>query len=198
MNDLHAMMPKSKHDTAKAEAIVALGYPAVAPLLPEMLTWLQDRNWPVGLIFKPFLVSLGPMIAPHLRAILATSDEFWKYSVIVDLVAQSSALARLLVPELRRMAEQPTPGEVAEGLPDEAQIILASISTDAADYDVAARHSSSGGRGSQVSCATHCRNAERNSGDVWPSGLPLYRPAAAKPHWYSRTMRRPPRNIARS
>jgi Domain of unknown function (DUF5071) len=125
--DLRAIMPNSKHDTEQAEAIVALGYPAIAPLLPDMLEWLQDRNWPVGLVFKPFLVSLGPVIGPHVREILAKSDEFWKYSVVVDVVARSPTLARELLPELRRLADQPTEGELAEGLPDEATAILKAI-----------------------------------------------------------------------
>jgi Domain of unknown function (DUF5071) len=118
------MMPNSKHDTEKAAAIVALGYPAVAPLLPAMLRWLQDRNWPVGMVFTPFLGSLGPAIVPHVREILATSDEFWKYSVVINVVARSPELARGLAPELNRIATQPTMGEAAEGLPDEARKIL--------------------------------------------------------------------------
>jgi Domain of unknown function (DUF5071) len=121
------MMPKGKHDTEKAEAIIALGYPAVAAVLPEMLTWLQDRNWPVGIVFKPFLISLGPVVAPHVRDILATSDEFWKYSVVVDVVAHAPLLAEAVQPELTRIATQPTDGEAAEGLPVEARAILEAL-----------------------------------------------------------------------
>jgi hypothetical protein len=122
---LSALMPKSKMDTGAAEAIVALGYPAVEPVLPDMLTWLQDRlNWPVARVFQPFLVRIGPHLAPHIRAILATNDEFWKYSILADVIAHSATLAAAMRADLQRIATAPTAGEIAEGLPLEAQEIL--------------------------------------------------------------------------
>jgi Domain of unknown function (DUF5071) len=123
--DLSAQMPASKMDTTAAAAIVSLGYPAVAPLLPHMLTWLQDRlNWPVARVFQPLLVSIGAPLAPHVRAILATDDEFWKYSLLVDVIAHSAPLGQALRADLQRIATTPTPGETAEGLPREALDIL--------------------------------------------------------------------------
>ena len=44
---LRALIPRNKHDLRRARVLVALGYPAVAPVLPELLEWLQDLNWPV-------------------------------------------------------------------------------------------------------------------------------------------------------
>jgi Domain of unknown function (DUF5071) len=126
--DLSARMPTSKMDTTAAELIVSLGYPAVAPVLPHMLTWLQDRlNWPVARVFQPLLVSIGAPLAPHVRAILATDDEFWKYSMVVDVIAQSAPLAQAMRADLQRVATCPTPGETAEGLPREALDILSRL-----------------------------------------------------------------------
>jgi hypothetical protein len=121
------LLPQSKHDTEKAEALIALGYPAVAPIIPELLTWLQDRNWPVGRVLAPFLASLGAAIAPAVRTFLSTDDEFWKYGLVVDVVAHSAALADALTPELERIIATPTAGEKAEGLPDEVREILTSF-----------------------------------------------------------------------
>ena len=47
MVDLRNLLPKDKMDVEKAEALVALGYPAVAPVLPELMALMQDTNWPV-------------------------------------------------------------------------------------------------------------------------------------------------------
>ena len=68
------LLPVDKHDLPKAEAIVALGYPAVDALLPALLAWMQDINWPVTKVLTPFLAGIGEPLAPHLRAIFNSAD----------------------------------------------------------------------------------------------------------------------------
>ena len=120
------LLPLTKHDTAKAEQLVALGYPQVASLLPALLEWMQDLNWPVSQKLQPLLAGIGAPLAPHVRTILATNDETWKYSVLVGLVARSAELARQLEPDLVRLASQPTDAERQESLDQEAREILKS------------------------------------------------------------------------
>ena len=43
--DPRDLLPRHKSDRERTRAIIGLGYPAVAPVLPEQLTWLQDGNW---------------------------------------------------------------------------------------------------------------------------------------------------------
>lgn len=40
------LLPKDKFDLERATALVSTGYPTVAPILPDILGWLQDGNWP--------------------------------------------------------------------------------------------------------------------------------------------------------
>jgi hypothetical protein len=125
---LRAMLPKDRHDVASAAAIAALGYPAVAPLLPDLLSWLQDYNWPVARALAPFLAAVGEPVLPEVRRILASDDEMWKYWVLVAVVAaMPAAVAGLLRPELVRMATQPTPGEVTDEVNLAAREILDAI-----------------------------------------------------------------------
>jgi Domain of unknown function (DUF5071) len=125
--DLRELIPTDKLDTTNAKALVALGYPAVAEALPSMLEWVQDLNWPVARVFRPFLAGIGAPLAPHIRAIVNTTDETWKWSVLQGIVGQSRELAESLRSELRRLEKSPTPREAHEGLQTLAQEIAAGL-----------------------------------------------------------------------
>jgi hypothetical protein len=112
--DLTALIPITKHETEKASALVRLGFPAVEPVMPQILEWLQDLNWPVGFIFQPFLIRIGQPLAPYIRNILAGQDDGWKYSLLVAVVAPSTELAQTLRPELEHLATSPSAGESKE------------------------------------------------------------------------------------
>lgn len=129
-SDLAALLPRDKHDTARAEAIIQLGFPAVEPVLPALLEWMQDMNWPVARILQPFLASIGVALAPHIRNILETEDHIWKYWVLLAIVAKSDELQAALEPELDRIAHQPTPGEQTEEVHIVAREILTGRASD--------------------------------------------------------------------
>jgi hypothetical protein len=128
--DLLSLIPTGKLETAKAERLVALGYPAVEPVLPQLLEWVQDLNWPVARVFQPLLVSVGAPLAPFVRTVLATSDDSWKHYVLIGIVGASTELALALRQDLERLARSPTPGEVAEEVRDVAAEILQSLDSE--------------------------------------------------------------------
>ncbi len=130
MSDISALrelVPQNKIDMARAEAIVALGYPVVAPILPELIEWLQDCNWPVATVLSPFLSGIGLPLLPHIRHVLSTDDEIWKYWVLSRLVGPSPPLIAALRAELEQLAERPTVNQVAEELDVMAREILDSL-----------------------------------------------------------------------
>ena len=131
--DLAALVPVTKFETEKAAALVHLGFPAVEPVMPQILEWLQDLNWPVGRVFQPFLASIGQPLAPYIRTILAGQDDGWKYSLLRVVVDQSPELARTLRPELERVARSPSAGESKEEVNLVAIEILEAISGGAAE-----------------------------------------------------------------
>jgi hypothetical protein len=112
--ELSALVPLHKSDLQNARAAVALGWPAVEPIVPQLLRWLQDINWPVAHVLAPFFAEVGPALAPQVRAILETDDDVWKYYVIQAVVAYSPGLARALEGELQRIALRPTASEHKE------------------------------------------------------------------------------------
>ncbi|HJW25234.1 MAG TPA: DUF5071 domain-containing protein [Rhodocyclaceae bacterium] len=125
--NLVALLPSDKLETDKAEAIIGQGFPAVEPILPALLEWMQDINWPVAQTLQPFLAGIGVPLAPHVRHVLETQDEIWKYWVVRCLVGESIELARALKPELQRLALEPTPTEREEELDVVAKEILQRI-----------------------------------------------------------------------
>lgn len=124
MQDLQSLVPQHKKDFERAKAAIAAGYPTVAPVLPNLLEWLQDYNWPVARVLAPFLASLGSPIVPHVRHIMQTEDEIWKYWMIVLIMRDSREVAEAFREELERLAYSPTEQEVAEGASEEAQLTL--------------------------------------------------------------------------
>ena len=119
------LVPTSKQDLARARAAVEAGYPAVAPILGELMKWLQDYNWPVAHILAPFLASIGAPLVPHIWHVLRTDDDVWKYWVIGILIpALPAAVAGEFRTELSRLCHHPQPHEKREELDTQAQEVL--------------------------------------------------------------------------
>jgi hypothetical protein len=125
---IRSALPKDRHDISGVAALVQRGYPAVAPILGDLFEWLGDYNWPVARALAPFLASLGQPILPEVRRILATDDQMWKYWVLTAVVARlERSVATQLLPELKRLATLPTPGEVKDEVDMAAREILAAL-----------------------------------------------------------------------
>ncbi|SRR6266480_1966528 len=122
--ELSALVPRHKSDLENAHSAVALGWPAVEPIVSQLLQWLQDINWPVAHVLAPFFAEVGAALAPHIRRVLETEDDVWKYYVIQAVVAHSPGLARALEAELKRVALRPTPSERKEEVDMVAQEAL--------------------------------------------------------------------------
>lgn len=80
--------PRNKLDTDSVASLWAADPAAVEPLLPELLTWLQDFNWPVAAPLRDYLLSLGPRLVPHLKKVLWGHDDVWKYWLLQEVVAK--------------------------------------------------------------------------------------------------------------
>ncbi|CAN5308872.1 hypothetical protein BH10PSE3_BH10PSE3_40170 [soil metagenome] len=127
MPQLTALLPKDKLDTAAIGRLSQAGYPVIEPLLAKLLTWMQDLNWPVAQELRLFLADIGAPLAPHIRAVLQTDDEAWKYWTVIGVVAESNPLSLMLRPE--RLASSPTDGEREERIDLVARNILRRLET---------------------------------------------------------------------
>jgi len=123
--DPRNLIPTSKRDLERAQAAVEAGYPAVDPILGELMKWLQDYNWPVARILAPFLASVGAPIAPHIWHVLRSDDDIWKYWVIAVVLANlPEEVAGEFRPELERLCSKPGPHEKIHELDEQARQVL--------------------------------------------------------------------------
>lgn len=122
--DLLKLLPRDKIHTRSAQKLVELGFPAVEPVLSEILEWVQDGNWPVAQIFLPFLADVGLPLAPHIQRILSTDDAGWKYFILFCVVGESDELRRQLKSDLERLASSPTADERSWGTDKIARELL--------------------------------------------------------------------------
>ena len=122
--DLKELIPRDKHDHKRAEAAINAGYPAVDPILWELLEWIQDMNWPVAQTLAPFLSSIGLPLVPYIERIFETDDEVWKYWIMGAIMRYSREVAEAFREVVTRIAYAPTENELNEELPGQALYIL--------------------------------------------------------------------------
>ena len=81
-------LPKDKHDMAAIQRLAKLSAHELSLLIPELLTWLQDGNWPVATPIAQLLLEDPQILLTHLTPVLLGDDEVWTYHVLNQLVAK--------------------------------------------------------------------------------------------------------------
>jgi hypothetical protein len=120
------LVPRSKVDLATARRAERAGWPAVEPVLDELVDWCLDANWPVAHVLGPFLGQIGPPVVPYVRAVLDGDDAPAKYHAMCGIVdAMEPAVRAELRAPLTRLAHSPTVPEIEEGIPEVALELLA-------------------------------------------------------------------------
>jgi hypothetical protein len=120
-----ALLPKDKHDDAAIAHISTLPESEIEPLLPEILTWLQDPNWPIARTVLPFILQHPALIVEPLRQVLRTDDVEWIYVVLCNVIKEMPLEERRKMRvEIERIAREPTEEEKENELDVDAQGIL--------------------------------------------------------------------------
>lgn len=122
--DLLSLLPTHKADVSRAEALVVLGYPGVAPVLPVLMDWMQDPEWPVAQVLLPLLAGIGAPLAPHVSLVLGSGDKNWINSVLSGIVGESEDLRKIFRVEFdlyqQKLVSHPVPA-VAEARPPQGK-----------------------------------------------------------------------------
>ena len=109
------MLPADKHDCEAIARLKAAGRAAVVPLVPRLLEWIQDMNWPVARPVVELLSDYPDELVTPVRAVLRGDDDVWKYWVVSELLVDGpEELRDALSEDVMRIVNAPTPGEVAE------------------------------------------------------------------------------------
>ncbi len=125
---LKNLIPKHKDDTETAEKLFEYSYEEVRSIIPELLAWIQDMNWPVSRPMADYLVSMSEYLTKDLMKILNGNDEVWKYWCIdVFGLYSDKPLDPTIVAKIKSIAENPTESEIAEEVVEQALRYLKKI-----------------------------------------------------------------------
>ena len=125
-----ALLPKSKMDTEAIEQMSHLDARTLEPLIPDLLVWIQDANWPIAWPIVELLRKHPSIVVGPVRKILRDEagekdDGEWKHNCLTSLVADMDKEHKLtLKEELVRMASLSTKGEKEWETADTAKEIL--------------------------------------------------------------------------
>ena len=109
--------PKDKHDIAAVEQLMQAAPEDVVPLLPELLTWVQDFNWPVAQPVAELLLQFPNELTVLIADVLDGDDYDWQYWLLLKIIPrmpfyskmafyeQVERIAALQDPQLKEYAE---------------------------------------------------------------------------------------------
>jgi hypothetical protein len=122
--NIESLIPKDKFDIETAKKLSNYSFEEIQPIIPDLLEWLQDFNWPVSKTIADFLIPFSENISFQLVEILRGNDEIWKYWILT--IFGSIVKDELFLNEIKRIAQKPTNQEVYEEVSELAKEIIVS------------------------------------------------------------------------
>jgi hypothetical protein len=120
-----AVLPTDKHDSTNALTHLAtLPSIELKPLIPHLLYWLQDANWPIFSSVRELLLQHSEIAVEPVRAVLRGDDGEWLKNCLESIVLRMPRRCQLMLrEEIERVARSPTDDEkeweaevIAEGI----------------------------------------------------------------------------------
>lgn len=88
-DELLLLLPSSGKDIVGAERLLCLGYPALAPVVPEMIRFLRIYKSPVASLFCQFFVENQDVLCSRLGTLLAKAREpCVRYVLLTEVMAR--------------------------------------------------------------------------------------------------------------
>lgn len=125
MKQVTDLVPKSKFDTETAEKLNAFSIDEVRSIIPALLEWLQDGNWPAAYPVKLYLEKHVKHIQDEILMIFKTDDSLWKYWIML-LLGEAIDDERL-INEIKRIALTPTDCEKVDEVDQMANELIAKM-----------------------------------------------------------------------
>lgn len=125
--EVRHLIPRGKGDDI-VPLIAEAGYPAIAPILDDLMEWTADPNWPIAPPLIDYLATLGePMVEP-IRRVLRGDDDDHKFVCLRGMVRELPRDVQLmLVDDLRTLAATPCESGWETSVYEEARVILAGL-----------------------------------------------------------------------
>jgi hypothetical protein len=87
---LHLLLrPISKSHWRNAAIVLReIGYPRVKSIIPELLEWIQDINWPGSKEIVDLLTTVDYEIVPYVKQILKSGDGIWITWLLSEVISK--------------------------------------------------------------------------------------------------------------
>ena len=121
--DANALIPLDKEDVERAMKLKDHPFEEIKPFVPQLLSWIQNMNWPVAGPVADYLVTVSSKITPEILSVLKGDNDVWKYSCL-HVFGYQETIDPLLLEEIKRIATNPTAGEIETGAEEEANEII--------------------------------------------------------------------------
>ncbi|MCG7409658.1 DUF5071 domain-containing protein [Paenibacillus sp. ACRRX] len=118
-------LPRDKHDFESVNELFHLDPPIIVPLIPRLVEWLQDINWPIASDVAKLLLKYPEETIPHIKAVLNSKDDIWKNGCLLYFVQKLPELyISQFKNEVTRIVTDPTQGELLEEVNETAKRIF--------------------------------------------------------------------------
>jgi hypothetical protein len=115
--DIREWLPRDKHDFEAVRKLSKCSDAELKKIIPELMEWLQDGNWPISKSVEDLLLRFGEELIPHIKNVFKTRDSTWEYFMLTGLISRlPSKYLVLLKEDLERLLKNPTEDEVLEEL----------------------------------------------------------------------------------
>lgn len=115
MNSIFDLIPKDKFDDSGVDALKTVEITKAEQILSLLLEWIQDINWPIAqVLINDVLPRFHAELVPHIQAVLNSNDDIWKCWTLCLIKRFPVKTVKKLSPDIKRIAANPTAGEVVE------------------------------------------------------------------------------------
>ncbi|MCC9018997.1 DUF5071 domain-containing protein [Flavobacterium lipolyticum] len=116
------LIPKDKFDFETVEKLKNYSFEEIESIIPDLLKWLQDMNWPVSRPIAVFLITYCEKISSEILKILQSQDQVWKYWIL-DTFGEIIK-DQMVLNEIERIVKDPTKDEIDEEISEIATKII--------------------------------------------------------------------------
>lgn len=90
MDNIRKLLPKDKEDVDFINELNCKNIDEIREIIPELLIWMQDGNWPQAKLIANYLSPHINEIENEIVSILNGNDPIWKYWTLSSLIYYSN------------------------------------------------------------------------------------------------------------
>jgi hypothetical protein len=128
MKQYQDILPRDKSDQERVDQISTLNLREKQELIPYLVEWIQDINWPISFNVIELLLNHPDETIPHIKKVLLTNDGDWKANCIYYFIRKLPDRYKFqFINELEKIVQNPTIDEKYSEVDEIARDLLKEI-----------------------------------------------------------------------